>query len=231
MISIRNLTKIYKSGGTDLTVLNKLSLEIGDGEFMSISGRSGSGKSTLLYQIGLLDTPTSGEIYIDNIETWRLSEEERSEYRLRNLGFVFQEYALIPSLTAIENVMTPLLMQGMRIEKANEKSSIALERVGLSNRLNYLPNQLSGGQQQRVSIARAIAHEPKILFADEPTANLDSDTSKQVLDLFLNLNKQGQTIVMVTHEEEYARKTGRIVTLSDGNIISDKKVNKKKQVK
>jgi len=223
MIEIRNLTKVYKTANTDFIVLKNLSIEVKKGEFISISGRSGSGKSTLLYQMGLLDTPTSGKISIDGVRTWELSEDERSNFRLLTLGFVFQDYALLPTLSAFENVIIPLLMQGIDSSKAKKKTEYALERVGLSDKLDNLPNQLSGGQQQRVSIARAIAHDPKILFADEPTANLDSETSTQILNAFLDLNKQGQTIVMVTHESEYARKTGRIVTLSDGVIVQDKR--------
>jgi putative ABC transport system ATP-binding protein len=221
MISVKNLTKSYKSGAGELTVLKNLDLQVKEGEFLSIIGKSGSGKSTLLYQIGLLDTPNTGEIIIDGTNVGELSHEERTRFRLNSLGYVFQDYALIPELTAFENVLIPLLQQGHDKVTAGEMATKSLERIGLGHRLNNLPSQLSGGEQQRVSIARAIAHRPRIIFADEPTANLDTDTSKSVLDTFLDLHKQGQTIVMVTHEEEYAIMTDRIVKLSDGHIVSD----------
>jgi len=228
MITVRNLTKIYKTGSTELTVLNKLNLTIQKGEFVAIVGKSGSGKSTLLYQMSLLDVPTSGDIIAEGINTKSFSEEARVLYRLNDLGFVFQEYALIPSLTAMENVMTPIMMRGQSQKKAEQAAIDVLVKVGLKDKTQNLPAQLSGGQQQRVSIARAIGHSPKILYADEPTANLDTITSKQVLSLFLDLHRQGQTIIMVTHEKEYARLAGRIITLADGNIISDKNTEGKK---
>jgi len=230
MIEVKNLSKIYKTGNTSLTVLNNLNFDIGEGEFVAIVGKSGSGKSTLLYQMSLLDTPTSGTVWIDGLDTESFPEDARVTYRLNKLGYVFQEYALIPSLTAIENVMTPLLMRGLSESDAHKQSEVALKKVGLSEKLNNLPSQLSGGQQQRVSIARAIGHTPKILYADEPTANLDSTTSRQVFDIFKELHALGQTIVMVTHEEEYARLAGRMITLADGNIKMDTKNPKNKKM-
>jgi putative ABC transport system ATP-binding protein len=221
MIEIKNLTKEFTSGDSKLIAVNNVSLTIPEGQFISITGRSGSGKSTLLYQLGLLDHPTSGEVYIDGINATALSENDQTRMRLHALGYIFQDYAILPSLTALENVMVPLLMQGLDEKTARKKSEIALARVGLSDRMNNLPSQLSGGQQQRVSIARAIGHNPKIVFADEPTANLDSETSRTVLDAFLELNKEGQTIVMVTHEPEYAHLTHRIIELRDGIVVSD----------
>lgn len=226
MITVKDLTKIYTTGSTQLTVLHKINFTIKRGEFVAIVGKSGSGKSTLLYQMSLLDIPTSGDIIIDGINTKSFSEDARVSYRLNDLGYVFQEYALLPSLTALENVMTPFMMRGLSQENAESESLIVLQKVGLEEKANNLPTQLSGGQQQRVSIARAIGHSPKILYADEPTANLDTLTSKQVLSLFLDLHKSGQTIIMVTHEEEYARLAQRIITLADGRIISDKKTRK-----
>jgi putative ABC transport system ATP-binding protein len=196
---------------------------------VAITGKSGSGKSTLLYQLGLLDFPNSGEILIDNIDVIKLANPLRTQFRLEKLGYVFQDYALIAELTAIENVMVTLLMQGLSKKEAKEKAKKVLEKVGLGDKINNLPSQLSGGQQQRVSIARAIGHDPKIVFADEPTANLDSETAVLVLKTFVELNKEGQTIIMVTHEEEYARLTDRIVTLSDGIIVSDV-ANKNKKI-
>lgn len=226
MIKTTALTKKYKSGTGEILALNNVDLEIPKGQFVAIVGRSGSGKSTLLYQIGLLDEPSHGDIHIEGVNVLKLTNEERTHYRLMQLGYVFQDYAILPSLTALENVMIPLLMSGVAKARAFEKAKLALERVGLGDKINNLPSQLSGGQQQRVSIARAIGHDPKIIFADEPTANLDSETSKVILSAFSKLNKEGQTIIMVTHESEYAAITDRIVELSDGKIISDK-LNKK----
>lgn len=221
MITVKNLVKTYYSGAVEFPVLKNVSFSIQKGEFVSITGRSGSGKSTLLYQLSLLDNPTSGYISLNNIDTKTLQGDVRTEFRLRELGYVFQDYALIPSLTGVENVMTPLLMQGFSHEAAIVQARKVMEKIGVCDKCDSLPNQMSGGQQQRVSIARAIAHEPKIVFADEPTANLDSETSTQVLATFLELHKAGQTIVMVTHEEEYAKLTDRIITLSDGKIVHD----------
>lgn len=228
MITVRNLVKTYHTGTVDFPVLKKISFAIQKGEFVSIIGRSGSGKSTLLYQLSLLDNPTSGDISLNGIDTKTLEGDKRIEYRLRELGYVFQDYALIPSLTGVENVMTPLLMQGLSYDAALRQARRVMEKIGVCDKCDSLPNQMSGGQQQRVSIARAIAHEPKILFADEPTANLDSETSVQVLKTFLELHRAGQTIVMVTHEEEYAALTDRIITLSDGEIQKDIKVKKRR---
>ncbi len=218
MIKVHNLIKSYQSGAGELVVLKNIGFSVRRGEFLAITGRSGSGKSTLLYQLGLLDFPNSGKIFIDGLETSTLSGQERTAMRLLELGYIFQDYALLPSLSALENVMIPLLMQGMSPKDAKIKAMRALDRVGLGDKLVNLPSQLSGGQQQRVSIARAIGHDPKIIFADEPTANLDSETSKVVLDAFLDLHRQGQTIVMVTHEPEYAAVADRVITLSDGVI-------------
>jgi putative ABC transport system ATP-binding protein len=225
IITTKNLVKKYTSGGVDLLALNKVSLELKKGEFLAITGRSGSGKSTLLYQLGLLDRPTSGSIVIDGTDVLEMSEADRTHFRLSELGYVFQDYAILPALTAVENVMLPLLMLGFERKVAEHKAIEALAKVGLGNKIVNYPSQLSGGQQQRVAIARAIAHEPKIIFADEPTANLDSETSDVVLKVFLDLHKEGQTIVMVTHEKDYAALTDRIVELSDGKVILDQKVS------
>lgn len=226
MIDVKNLTKSYKSGESVLTVLKNLSLSVPKGQFLSITGRSGSGKSTLLYQLGLLDHPNTGDITIDGVDVSSLDKDARTTFRLNKLGYVFQDYALIPELSALENVLIPLLMQGGDRAVAEQNARKAMERIGLSDKMNNLPSQLSGGQQQRVSIARAIAHNPQIIFADEPTANLDTETSDSVLKAFLDLHKQGQTIVMVTHEAEYAKLTDRTVVLSDGKIVEDT-LNKK----
>lgn len=221
MIEVKNLYKTFISGVVETHAVEDVSFIVPSGQFVSISGKSGSGKSTLLYQMGLLDIPTSGEIYIDGIESVGLDERDRTRQRLNALGYIFQDYAILPTLTAIENVMVPLLMQGDSPEVARKKSAVALTRVGLSDRMNNLPSELSGGQQQRVSIARAIGHNPKVLFADEPTANLDTETSRAVLETFLELNRAGQTIIMVTHEAEYAALTDRIIHLADGKVVSD----------
>lgn len=221
MIDVKNLTKSYKSGESVLTVLKNLSLSVPKGQFLAITGRSGSGKSTLLYQLGLLDHPNTGDITIDGVDVSSLDKDARTTFRLNKLGYVFQDYALIPELSALENVLIPLLMQGQERSHAEDAAKKAMERIGLAEKMNNLPSQLSGGQQQRVSIARAIAHNPQIIFADEPTANLDTETSDSVLKAFLDLHKQGQTIVMVTHEPEYAKMTDRVVVLSDGKIVED----------
>lgn len=221
IINAEHLTKSYANGSVKNTVLKDVSLKVERGEFVAIMGRSGAGKSTLLYQLSLLDHPTSGKIYLDNVSTDELKRHERTHFRLMNLGYVFQDYALVPELTALENTAVPLLMQGVLKSTAYTEARFALDKVGLIERLNNLPNQLSGGEQQRVSIARAIAHKPKILFADEPTANLDSETATAVLQIFRTLNNGGQTIVMVTHEKEYGALADRIITLHDGAIISD----------
>lgn len=218
MIKARNIIKSYKNGSVETQVLKGVDVDINNGEFVAIMGRSGAGKSTLLYQLSLLDRPTAGSIEIDGEDVLSLNSEQRVDFRLHNLGYVFQDYALMPELSAWENVAVLLLMQNKSKELAKKLAIDALEKVGLGERVNNLPNQLSGGEQQRVSIARAIAHSPKIIFADEPTANLDTETSDKVLQIFLQLNKQGQTIVMVTHEPEYASAAGRIIRLSDGKL-------------
>lgn len=223
MIKAEKLVKSFGEGELKLTVLKNIDLEIKDGEFTAIIGASGAGKSTLLYQLSLLDEPSGGEVYFDNIKTSKLNQAEKTELRLHKLGYVFQDYALLPELNALENVMLPMLMQGLDYSSAKKKAARALERIGLGDKERNLPSQLSGGQQQRVSIARAIAHDPHVLFADEPTANLDSMNARLVLEAFLDLHKEGQTIIMVTHEEEYARKAHRVITLKDGSIVSDHK--------
>ena len=223
MIRTDQLKKTYGKGELELTVLKNLSLEIQRGEFVAIIGPSGAGKSTLLYQLSLLDTPTAGAVHINGKAMSALPEKEKTKFRLRELGYVFQDYALLPELTAVENVALPILMQGKSKKEALLKAEKALHRVRLSDKKHNLPSQLSGGQQQRVAIARAIAHDPHILFADEPTANLDSASAAPVMDTFIELHKNGQTIIMVTHEEEYASKAGRVISLKDGVVVSDKK--------
>ncbi len=224
MIEVTNLVKSFKDGPVETRVLKGIDFSAKDGEFIAIMGRSGAGKSTLLYQISLLDEPTSGEIRINGKEAHAMSEREKMLFRLEEFGYVFQDYALLPELTALENVALPLLMQGMSNAAAEAKASAALERVGLGKRLKNLPSQLSGGEQQRVSVSRAIAHTPDILFADEPTANLDRESSDTVMSIFKELHKGGQTIIMVTHEEEYARFADRTITLDDGRVVSGSRI-------
>lgn len=222
IITVKNLIKNYSNGEVLTRVLRGVDLEIQEGEFVAIMGKSGAGKSTLLYQMGLLDTPTEGDLVIDGIDVLSLSEKQRTNFRLTRLGYVFQDYALVPELTALENVAIPLLMEGFSQFEVEEKSRQALTDLGLSEKCNNQPNQLSGGEQQRVSIARAIVQNPKILFADEPTANLDSVSSEAVLEALTKLHKQGQTIVMVTHEEEYTRNCDKVIYLVDGAIAQTK---------
>jgi len=225
MIKTKSLTKNYQLGELTVQVLRGINLEIKDGEFVAITGLSGAGKSTLLYQLSLLDEPTSGEIFLNGQNTADFGEAKRTNFRLYNLGFVFQDYALMPELTASENVFLPLMMMGFSMRKNRQLAKEALDKLGVGDKLNNLPSQLSGGQQQRVAIARAIVNKPKILFADEPTASLDSQSSNTVMEAFKNLNADGQTIVMVTHENIYAKMAKRIIELADGQIISDKRVH------
>lgn len=220
IIEVKNITKSFTDGLVITQVLKGIDFEAKEGEFIAVMGRSGAGKSTFLYQMSLLDVPTSGSIKLNGHSVDNMSSGEKTSYRLMELGYVFQDYSLLPELTALENIMVPLLMQGLSMDIASRRAMSSLESVGLANRPNNLPSELSGGEQQRVSIARAIAHKPKILFADEPTANLDSYSSRIVIDIFKKLNKEdGLTIIMVTHEDEYGKMADRIIKLSDGLIV------------
>ena len=221
MIRTEKLLKSFGEGELLVTVLKDIDLTIASGEFVAIIGPSGAGKSTLLYQMSLLDIPTGGEVFVNDNKTSEMSETEKTNFRLHELGYVFQDYALLPELNALENVALPLLMQGLSRAHSYEKAREALAKVKLEDKLANLPSELSGGQQQRVSIARAIVHKPSILFADEPTANLDSNSAWPVIQTFIDLHKEGQTIIMVTHEKEYANKAERIISLKDGIIESD----------
>lgn len=220
MIETKNLIKTFKDGEKETRVLKGIDFKVENGEFVAIMGRSGAGKSTFLYLMSLLDEPTSGEIIIDGKDMRKMTIDETTSFRLEECGYVFQDYALLPDLTAIENVALPLLMQNIKRKKAYTQAQDALMKVKLGHRLNNLPSHLSGGEQQRVSIARAIAHNPKILFADEPTANLDNESSATIIEIFKELHKEGQTIIMVTHEEQYAKIAGKIIRLDDGKIES-----------
>jgi len=219
MIQVKDLKRTYVVGKVEVHALRGVSFGVEKGEFLAIMGPSGSGKSTLLHQLGLLDTPTSGEIVIDGVDVIGLSEHERTIFRLNQLGYVFQEYAILPELTALENVYLPSMMMGKKREHYLKSSTDILETVGLGDRLHHLPRELSGGEQQRVAVARALVNKPKILFADEPCANLDTESSRQILELFKKLNKElGQTIVMVSHEEWHKKYVDRIIYLKDGMI-------------
>jgi putative ABC transport system ATP-binding protein len=219
MIIVKNLKRTYAMGKVEVHALKGVSINIKKGEFVGIMGPSGSGKSTLLHQLGLLDTPTSGEIMIAGIDVIGLSEREKTIFRLNQLGYVFQEYAILPELTALENVYLPSIMIGKKKERYLKTSIDILETVGLGERLYHRPHELSGGEQQRVAVARALVNKPKILFADEPCANLDTESSRHILELFRKLNEElDQTIVMVTHEEWHKKYVDRIICLKDGLI-------------
>lgn len=221
MIKVTNLKKTY-AGKVPTLALKGVSFEVKKGEFVAVMGRSGSGKSTLLHQLGLLDNPTEGEILIEDNNVLKLSDSEKTLYRLRELGYVFQEYALIAELTALENVYLPAFALGGDHNGYVERAKEMLELVGLGERVDHYPNELSGGEQQRVAIARALINKPKILFADEPCANLDSTSSKVVLELFRKLNKElNQTIVMVTHEPEDKKFVDRVIWVKDGLLAKD----------
>lgn len=220
MIKIINLTKIFRTESVQTTALNEVSLEISQGEFVAIMGPSGCGKSTLLNMIGLLDNPTSGELWFMDQEVSRYSENDRTDLRNGNLGFVFQSFNLIDELTVFENVELPLLYAGVSTRERVKRVNEALERMQIAHRTEHYPQQLSGGQQQRVAIARAIVTNPRIILADEPTGNLDSTNGNEVMNLLKELNHDGATVVMVTHSEENAREAERIIR-DDGRIYID----------
>jgi putative ABC transport system ATP-binding protein len=214
----KNITKTYTTGSVDTHVLRGIDLEIKEGEFIAITGRSGSGKSTLLYILSLLDKPTSGEILFESCDTRSFSETMNSFCRLRHFGFVFQDYALLPELTALENILLPLMVSEDNWDDIEGIGIKVLEQVGLKDKINNYPSQLSGGEKQRVAVARAVCNNPRILFADEPTANLDSKRADEIIELLFDLNKKGLTVVLVTHEKKYFQKTDRIIEISDGII-------------
>jgi putative ABC transport system ATP-binding protein len=218
MIKVQNLQKVYGKGSTATHALKGISLQVDSGEFVAIMGRSGSGKSTLLHLMGLLDAPSSGEICLDNRDVLQLSAEEQAQFRLSHLGYVFQEFSLISEMTILENTYLPSVCLGKQ-NHHRERAKNILETVGLGERLNHYPNEISGGEQQRAAIARALINQPKILFADEPTASLDGASAKMVLELFKKLNRElDQTIVMVTHEPEDKRYVDRVIWIKDGLI-------------
>ena len=220
MIQIKNVTKIVRSGVENLTILDDVSFDIPDGQFVAVTGASGSGKSTLLGLIAGLDAPTSGEIIIDGKDVTKMSEDSLAQLRSEKLGFVFQSFHLIPSLTAFENVLVPMEILGLK--DAKTRANKLLADVELTNRGHHFPNELSGGEQQRIAIARAFANNPKILLADEPTGNLDSRNGQHIFDLMTQLHSENQTtLILVTHDQELADKSQRIVRLKDGKLLSD----------
>jgi putative ABC transport system ATP-binding protein len=227
MIQIKNVTKIVRSGVENLTILDDVSFDIPDGQFVAVTGASGSGKSTLLGLVAGLDSPTSGEIIIDDEDVTNMNEDSLAELRSKKLGFVFQSFHLIPSLTAFENVLVPMEIAG--IKDAKNRANKLLADVELTNRGHHFPNELSGGEQQRIAIARAFANNPKILLADEPTGNLDSRNGQHIFELMMNLQAENQTtLVLVTHDHELADKSQRIVRLKDGRLISDEMLKSNK---
>lgn len=221
MIKAVNLTKVFRTESVETTALNGINLEINKGEFLAIMGPSGCGKSTLLNLLGLLDNPTSGELWFMDQEVSRYTENNRTDLRNGNLGFVFQSFNLIDELTVFENVELPLLYAGVPAKERMTRVNTALDRMQIAHRTEHYPQQLSGGQQQRVAIARAIVTNPQIILADEPTGNLDSVNGSEVMNLLLELNKEGSTVVMVTHSEENARMAGRLIRMMDGNILTE----------
>jgi putative ABC transport system ATP-binding protein len=228
VIIVKNLKRFYGKGETVVKALKGVSFEIKKGEFVAIMGASGSGKTTLLRILALLDDATDGEYTIRGLKVSSLPEAERSYYRLKQVGYVFQDYALINEMSAAENVYVLSMMEGKSKKESYETALEALEKVGLKGKHNRVPDELSGGEKQRVAIARAIAKKPDILFADEPCANLDTDNSKQILDVFKELNeKYNQTIVIVTHEPWHTEYVDRVITLEDGNLVSDEKKTKR----
>jgi len=224
IIEVKNLHKTYKNGSIEVEALKKVDFGVTQKEFVSIMGASGSGKSTLMNILGCLDSITEGEYILDGENVAGLKSNMLAQIRNKKIGFVFQSFNLLPKLSSLQNVELPMIYAGVSKAKRREAANLALERVGLTDRAKHKPNELSGGQRQRVAIARALVNSPAILLADEPTGNLDSTSSEEIMGIFQQLNKEGATIVMVTHENDIAQHSGRIITFRDGEIISDEKV-------
>ncbi|MDD5924452.1 MAG: ABC transporter ATP-binding protein [Clostridia bacterium] len=219
LMELKMVSKKYRTGTEDLFALDNINLNIDKGEFVSIIGKSGSGKSTLMNILGFLDIPTSGKYLFEDNDINKMKESSISQIRSRKIGFIFQSFNLIPTLSALENVELPLVYQKVNKNKRREKATSALESVGLSHRTLHRPNQLSGGQQQRVAIARALALNPEVILADEPTGNLDSSSGNEVMNLLKKFNQNGKTVIIITHDDSIAHQAGRIITISDGKII------------
>ena len=232
MISLKNIKKSFMLGKEKVNALDDISLEINKGDFIAIIGPSGSGKSTLMNILGLLDVPDSGEYLFDGKEVNKLSDNELAEIRNKKIGFVFQNFNLLPKMNAIENIQVPLFYRGMTDKESKHKAYEVLERVGLKGREHHLPSQLSGGQQQRVAIARAIGGEPEIILADEPTGALDSKTSEEVMEQLKQLNENGQTIILITHDINVAKKAKKIIKILDGKLFleTDSKNRKEEEI-
>ena len=221
IIDTRNLYKIYQNGSEELTVLNDVSLKVSQGEFLAVLGPSGSGKSTLMNILGCLDKPSSGEYYLDELNVLEAQDDELAEIRNHKIGFVFQQFNLLPRLSALQNVSLPLLYRGISEKDSRQKAKEILCRLGMEDRLQHHPNELSGGQQQRVAIARAMITEPHLLLADEPTGNLDSKSSQEVMKLLHELHEQDHTIVVITHDQEVARQVGKVIYIRDGKVYDN----------
>ncbi len=221
LVEIKDVCKIYNPGENEVRALNHVSLTIGEGEFVAIIGQSGSGKSTLMNMLGCLDTPTSGKYFLHGQDVSHMTDDEQSDIRNREIGFIFQGFNLIPSLTALENVELPLIYRGVSKKERDRLASAALKSVGLAKRMTHKPNEMSGGQQQRVAIARAIAQAPPILLADEPTGNLDTGSTKEIITIIKRLYHEGRTVIIITHDPGIASQAKRIITISDGMIKSD----------
>ena len=231
MIDVKNMTKVYGKGEIAVKALNKVSFEVKKGEFVAIMGPSGSGKSTLMNMLGCLDTPTDGEYFLDETLVSQLSEKELAKIRNQKIGFIFQTYNLLPRLTAIKNVIQPMIYKGTPRKERYKIAEKALISVGLENRLNHKPSELSGGQRQRVAIARALVNDPQIILADEPTGNLDTESEEDILNILLALNEKDITIVMVTHDENVAHYAHRIVHFRDGELISEEFIDEQSRLK
>jgi len=221
LIEVRDVYKIYNPGENQVNALDGVSITIDEGEFVAIIGQSGSGKSTLMNMLGLLDTPTHGEYYINGKLVDDLTDDQMSAIRNEEIGFIFQGFNLISSLTALENVELPLVYRGMPKQERREISQDALERVGLGGRMNHLPAEMSGGQQQRVAVARAIAAKPPVILADEPTGNLDTKSTKEVMAILHELKDEGRTVIVITHDNEIAEEAERVIRIRDGRVVED----------